>query len=111
MVCSRFGFILAPGARVESTNVGATWENRNAYCTTYGLSRCVGCVDGVDCEYTLPGGYGYSVWYNLHTAGAATTYTVTVTGGTATGAVVGVHRNWDGVMNHLSPVRVCGCDC
>jgi hypothetical protein len=50
------------------------------------------------------GGYGYSVWYSFRTS-AAGTYTATVTGGTAAGAVVGVHRNVDNTMNRLSLVR------
>ena len=101
-MCSRFGFILAPGTRVQGTNVGATWENTNDYCRANGLTRCLGCT-GSDCE---PGSnrYGYTVWYNLNTA-AAGDYTVTVTDGTATGAAVNVYRNLDGTMNHLALVR------
>ncbi len=70
VVCSGGGIALAPGARVASTNVGATWQNRNDYCNANGLTRCVGCVGGTDCEYTLPGGYGYSVWYSFRSSTA-----------------------------------------
>ena len=105
VVYRRAGFILAPGSRVESTNVGATWENRNDYCTSNGLTRCLGCT-GADCE-PASNRYGYTVWYNLPTA-AAGDYTVTVTDGTATGAAVNVYRNQDGTMNSLIPVRGVG---
>jgi hypothetical protein len=105
VVCSRAGFILAPGTSVQGTNMGATWENRNDYCTSNGLTRCLGCT-GANCE-PVSNGYGYTVWYNLPTA-AAGDYTVTVTDGTATGAAVNVYRNQDGTMNSLIPVRGVG---
>ena len=105
VVCSRAGFILAPGTSVQGTNMGATWENRNDYCTSNGLTRCLGCT-GASCE-PASNGYGYTVWYNLPSA-AAGDYTVTVTDGTATGAAVNVYRNQDGTMNSLIPVRGVG---
>jgi hypothetical protein len=90
---------------VPGTNVGATWENRNDYCTSNGLTRCLGCT-GADCE-PASNRYGYTVWYNLPTADAGD-YTVTVTDGTATGAAVNVYRIQDGTMNSLIPVPGVG---